>query len=91
VPSHDPSPAAPAPITVYWRPGCGYCSSLLRGLDRLGVEFEAIDIWQNPDAAAFVRSVARGYETVPTVSVGEHHLVNPSAHEVAELAGGPAR
>ncbi len=52
-----------------------------------GLEFTEVDIWQDPEAAAFVRSVANGNETVPTVSIGDVHLVNPSARQVAELAG----
>ncbi|MFM7536887.1 MAG: mycoredoxin [Acidimicrobiales bacterium] len=74
-------------ITVYWRPGCPFCSSLRRGLVQEGLEFNEVDIWQDPDAAAFVRSVANGNEKVPTVSIGDVHLVNPSARQVAELAG----
>ncbi|HEY4331792.1 MAG TPA: glutaredoxin domain-containing protein, partial [Ilumatobacteraceae bacterium] len=55
-------------ITVYWRPGCGFCSTLLRQLDHLAVPYALVNIWQEPDGAAFVRSVARGNETVPTVA-----------------------
>lgn len=75
-----------AGITVYWRPGCGYCRSLFVDLDRLGVQYDTIDIWSNPDAAAFVRSVARGHETVPTVRVGESALINPRADDVLRAA-----
>jgi mycoredoxin len=77
----EPDPTRP-PVTVYWRPGCGFCGALLRGLERSGLEVEQIDIWQDEDAAAFVRSVAGGNETVPTVRVGEVALVNPSTPEV---------
>ncbi len=69
-------------ITVYWRPGCPYCSMLRSGLRREGVPVNDINIWDDPDGAAFVRSVANGNETVPTVRVGSVSLVNPSAHEV---------
>lgn len=72
----------PSPITVYWRPGCGFCSSLLRGLERAGLAFDRVNIWEDEQAAAFVRSVARGNETVPTVRVGDVALVNPSAPDV---------
>lgn len=71
-----------APITVYWRPGCGFCSSLLGGLLRSGLDFDRVDIWQDENGAAFVRSVAGGNETVPTVRVGGIALVNPSAPDV---------
>lgn len=70
------------PVTVYWRPGCGFCSSLLRGLDRQGLDYDRVNIWEDPDGAAFVRSVARGNETVPTVRVGDVALVNPTSTDV---------
>jgi len=64
-PLQDP----PAAVTVMWRPGCPFCALLLRGLERSGLAFERIDIWQDPEAAAWVRGVADGNETVPTVRV----------------------
>ena len=70
---------------VYWRPGCGFCSMLRAGLQRHGISYREVNIWDDPDAAAFVRSVARGNETVPTVTVGSVSLVNPSVDEVAAL------
>lgn len=81
--STAPTAAPTAAITVYWRPGCPFCSTLRSGLRRAGLEFVEVDIWQDPDAAAFVRSVARGNETVPTVTIGDTSLVNPSVREVA--------
>jgi mycoredoxin len=76
-------PGVPASaITVYWRPGCPFCSGLLRSMERHGLEPELRNIWEDEDAAAFVRSVARGNETVPTVSVGDHALVNPTVDDV---------
>ncbi len=71
-----------AGITVYWRPGCGFCASLLRHLDQLKIPFAKVDIWSDPAGAAFVRSVARGNETVPTVAIGSIALVNPTAQQV---------
>jgi len=73
-------------ITVYWRPGCPFCSSLRHRLHRSDLPFREVNIWDDPNAAAFVRSVAGGNETVPTVSVGDVHLVNPSARTVLEVA-----
>ena len=78
---------APTPITVYSRPGCPFCSSLRTGLRRADVDFHEVNIWDDPRAAAFVRSVANGNETVPTVTVGEVSVVNPSAQQVMALAG----
>lgn len=64
-------------LTVYWRPGCGFCMMLRRALDNAGVEATWINIWDDPEAAAFVRSVNNGNETVPTVRYGETVETNP--------------
>jgi glutaredoxin len=76
-----------APVTFFWRPGCGFCSRLRRDLVGAGVELDERNIWEDPEAAAFVRSVARGNETVPTVVVRGTALVNPPAREVVALLG----
>jgi mycoredoxin len=78
----DPTPS---PVTVYWRPGCLSCSSLLRGLERWGLPFERVNIWDEPEAAAVVRSVAGGAETVPTVLVDGLALVNPTPRDVLRV------
>lgn len=77
--------AAQTPVIVYSRPGCPYCFMLRRGLRRRGVSFTEIDIWQDPAAAAAVRAVADGNETVPTVRIADQWLVNPRAAHVARL------
>ncbi|MDG4832843.1 glutaredoxin domain-containing protein [Solwaraspora sp. WMMD1047] len=73
-------------VTVYTRPGCPYSFLLRRRLRRRGVPFVEVDIWQDPQAAAAVRAVADGNETVPTVHVAGQWLVNPSADAVERLA-----
>lgn len=70
-------------IQFYWRPGCPFCMTLDRSLRDIEIPLEKHNIWDDPEAAAFVRSVANGNETVPTVRVGDEFLVNPSAKEVA--------
>jgi glutaredoxin-like protein len=74
-------------VVFYWRPGCGFCSMLRQRLHAAGVRLDERDIWADDEAAAFVRSVARGNETVPTVVVGGHALVNPPAERVLQLLG----
>lgn len=78
----SPGPTTPVAIGFYTRPGCPFSASLSRGLRRRGLPVEYRDIWKDRDAAAFVRSVARGTETVPTVVIGEVVLVNPSVRTV---------
>lgn len=69
-------------VVVYWRPGCPYCMVLRRGMRRTGLQYTEINIWDEPKAAAFVRSVADGNETVPTVVVAGKAMVNPSTRQV---------
>lgn len=75
----------PSHLDFYWRPGCGFCIMLKRHLDKLGIPLREINIWEDAEAAEFVRSVANGNETVPTVHVGGTSLVNPSPREVLHL------
>jgi len=70
-------------IDLYWRPGCGFCSSLRGQLDKLGIERVEHNIWDDPSKAEVVRQHANGNETVPTVVVGGVGLVNPPARVVA--------
>ncbi len=79
----SPSSTTPA-VEFYWRPGCPFCSMLERSLTRSGLALDKRNIWDDPAAAARVREVARGNETVPTVVVGEKSFVNPSAGEVLQ-------
>ena len=74
-------------VTVYWRPGCPYCMSLRRGLRRAGLPVTEVDIWSDPEAAARVRSIAGGNETVPTVVVGDKGLVAPTVAQVFDALG----
>ena len=71
-------------VTLYWRPMCGYCEMLKRGLARRGVAYTPIDIWAEREKAAIVRGATGGDEIVPTVQVGDRFLVNPSVDEVTE-------
>ena len=69
-------------IEVFWRPGCPFLEGLGRHLDEAGVPTNLRNIWENPDDAAIVRSIADGNETVPTLIIGPVALVNPSARLV---------
>ncbi|MYQ43849.1 NrdH-redoxin [Streptomyces sp. SID4985] len=69
-------------IVVHWRPMCPYCMKLRLRLRLSKLPYTEVNIWRDPDAAAYVRSVADGNETVPTVSVAGHGLVNPSLGEI---------
>jgi mycoredoxin len=58
---------------------------LKKGMERAGVEFDEINIENDPAAAEFVMSVNGGNQTVPTVVFPDGSaLTNPSAATVKE-------
>lgn len=72
---------------VFWRPGCGFCAMLERGLSAAGVTYERRNIWEDAEAAEFVRTVNNGNETVPTVVIGTDVYTNPPRSLVLEKLG----
>ena len=75
----------PTQITMYSTPWCGYCHRLKGQLDREGISYTVIDIEQDPDAAAYVREVNGGNQTVPTVVFADGSaLTNPSLAQVLD-------
>ncbi len=84
---HDEAAADHPEVTVFWRPGCGYCAMLERGLSNAGLEYERRNIWEDAEAAQFVRMANNGNETVPTVVIGTDVYTNPPASFVLEQLG----
>lgn len=79
------TPAASTGITVYWRPGCPFCMVLTQRLKSAGLEVDWVNIWEDEEGAAFVRSANNGNETVPTVTVGETTMTNPSLGQIQDV------
>ena len=75
---------------VYWRKMCGFCARLLGELEQAGVDVELRDIWEDPEAAAFVRSGNNGAETVPTVVLPDGRAITnpPPDALIAHLTAG---
>ncbi|MEC4019943.1 glutaredoxin domain-containing protein [Streptomyces sp. H27-D2] len=73
-----------AGVVVYWRPGCPYCMKMRLRLRFTRLRYTEVNIWKDHEAAAFVRTVADGNETVPTVTVAGKAMVNPSKRQVLE-------
>ena len=71
-------------MVVYWRPGCKYCMRLRTRLRFTRLQYVEVNVWRDAGAAAFVRSVAGGNETVPTVTVAGNAMVNPSKRQLLE-------
>lgn len=78
--------AGPTPVVdFYWRPGCPFCMMLKRAVKKRNLPVEYHNIWDDPYAAATVRAAAGGSETVPTVGIAGHMLVNPPVRLVEEI------
>lgn len=58
-------------VTVYSKPACVQCTATYRALDRLGVDYEIVDISQDTGALDHVRGL--GYMQVPVVVAGDRH------------------
>ncbi len=71
-------------VHFYWRPGCGFCKRLDRHLEAHDLEIDYHNIWEDSEAAATVRSIANGNETVPTIVIGTEARVNPPAQWVLD-------
>lgn len=65
-------------VVVYWRPGCPHCARLRRRLGPAGKGATWVNIWRDPEAAAYVRKVNKGDELVPTVIINRRALPNPN-------------
>ena len=77
-----------ASVTMYSTPWCGYCHRLKGQLEREGVEFEVVDIEQDPSAAETVMAINNGNQTVPTLvyADGTAHTNPPAKAVIAKLA-----
>lgn len=70
-------PESEKSVVIYWRPGCGFCQRLKGHLGKDGARATWVNIWQDDEAAAYVRSVNDGNETVPTVVIDGVAHTNP--------------
>jgi glutaredoxin len=73
-------------VVVYWRKGCPFCQLLRLRLGRRVRDVVWVDVWADPEASAYVRSVNGGDEVVPTVVIdGRPHTNPPPARVLAAL------
>ncbi len=79
-------------VAIYWRPGCTFCLALRTRIGKYADRASWVNIWEDGEAAAYVRRVNQGNETVPTVVIdGEPHT-NPGPGKVRKLlAATPTR
>ncbi len=70
---------------MYSTSWCGYCRRLKMQLNDAGIDYIDIDIDSDAEAAAFVESVNRGNQVVPTVVFADGSAAtNPSLAEVQQ-------
>jgi mycoredoxin len=69
---------------MYTRPGCPFSMKLRAKLRLARIPYTSVNIWEDTDAAAVVRSVNDGNELVPTVRIGDTFLSNPSLKDVRD-------
>lgn len=58
-----------AEVEIYTTPMCPYCWRAKRLLERKGVRFNEIDLWETPERRAEMIERARGRRTVPQIFI----------------------
>lgn len=58
-------------MKVYSKSACVQCTATYRALDKLGLEYEVIDLAE--DEAALTEILAMGYQQAPVVIDGDDH------------------
>lgn len=71
-------------VAIYWRPGCPFCMTLSARVRRHAHRAAWVNIWEDAEGAAYVRSVNGGNETVPTVVIDGTPHTNPRAGVVKQ-------
>ena len=72
-------------ITVYTKPACVQCIATFKALDKWGIEYQKIDVTENPEAHEYVMSL--GYLGAPLVYVSPtEHWSGFRRDRVARLA-----
>jgi mycoredoxin len=74
-------------FTTTW---CGICVHTKRYLKSKNVDFEEIDIEEQPQYGDMIEELTGGYRTVPTVDIGGRLMVNPSRREIDEALAAAA-
>ncbi|GJH24790.1 glutaredoxin domain-containing protein [Caballeronia novacaledonica] len=72
--------AAATRIRVFWQPGCSSCLRTKEFLARQGIEFESIDVHNDPEGRAAL--AALGARSVPVVALGSKYTLCQSINDV---------
>ncbi|MEF2071434.1 glutaredoxin 3 [Consotaella aegiceratis] len=63
-----------AKVTIYTRPGCGYCVRAKHLLDQKGVDYDEKSAGSAPELRQEMIQRANGRSTFPQIFVGETHV-----------------
>ena len=58
-------------ITIYSQPSCVQCTATYKALDKLGLDYDVVDL--SADEAALTDVLATGYQQAPVVVAGDEH------------------
>jgi Glutaredoxin and related proteins len=72
--------AAHAKIKVFWQPGCSSCLRTKEFLTKQGIEYESIDVHNDPGGRE--QLAALGARSVPVVSLGSKYTLCQSINDV---------
>ncbi|WP_430333398.1 redoxin NrdH [Rhodococcus sp. ACT016] len=75
-------------ITVYTKPACVQCNATYRALDKAGLEYDIVDISENPEARDYV--MALGYLQAPVVVAGDEHWSGFRPDRIKDLTANAA-
>jgi glutaredoxin len=73
----------PARVKVFWQPGCTSCLRTKEFLRAQGIEFESIDVHNDPDGMPQLNAL--GARSVPVVSLGERYTLAQSLNDVVKF------
>ncbi|MFC8731979.1 glutaredoxin-like protein NrdH [Luteimicrobium sp. NPDC057192] len=71
-------------ITVYSKPACVQCEATKRALDKKGLEYDVVDVTEDPEALALVREL--GYLQAPVVVADDTHWSGFRPDQITALA-----
>lgn len=76
-----------APVTIYTRAFCGYCSRALALLESKGANVNEIDVGFDPDRRAEMIQRTKGRSTFPQIFIGDTHVGGCDDLHALERAG----
>ena len=71
-------------VTVFSQPQCVQCNATYRGLDAKGIQYEVVELSENPDRLEEVKAL--GYMRAPVVIAGDEHWSGYRPDKINELA-----